>query len=368
MTVVRVSYVDLAAQWEEDQDELLPIITNVLASGQYILGNDVELLEGELAEFCGAEFCVALNSGTDALVLALSALGVGRGDEVVTPPNSFVASTAAIAHLGATPVFADVGQDQLLEADAVRRVLTTKTKAIMPVHLTGRVCKMNEFESLSLTTGIPIIEDAAQSIGSRYLDKPSGSWGVVGCFSGHPLKNLGAVGDSGFLVTSDRNIAEHARRLRNHGLVERNVVSSFGVVSRMDTLKASVLRYRLRKLPDIIARRRRNASIYFEELSGLDIALPFESPHEYNTFHTFVVQVNDRDTLREHLVSRGVGTAIHYPVPIHLQPASERFGYSSGSFPRCEEQASRILSLPIHQNLRSDSIRYVAACIKEFYE
>lgn len=364
---MRVNYVDLAAQWEEDKDELLPIIESVLASGQYILGDQVELLEAELAEFCGTEFCVALNSGTDALVLALSALGVGPGDEVVTPPNSFVASTAAIAHLGATPVFADVQENQSLDPASVLRVLTSKTKAIMPVHLTGRLCKMEEFESLSRESGVPIVEDAAQSVGSTYNDRSSGSWGVAGCFSGHPLKNLAAVGDAGYLVTSDSDMAAHARRLRNHGLIDRNTVKSFGVVSRMDTLKAAVLRYRLGKLPHIIQRRRNNADLYFEELKGLDLTLPVEGEKEFNTFHTFVIQVDKRDELREHLAVRGVGTAIHYPIPIHLQPAAARYGYGPGSFPNCEAQASRILSLPIHQNLDSDQIHYVATCVKEFY-
>ncbi|MCG3770117.1 MAG: dTDP-3-amino-3,4,6-trideoxy-alpha-D-glucose transaminase [Nitrosomonadaceae bacterium] len=367
MTVLQVPYVDIPAQWVEDRDRLLPVIERVLGSGNYILGDAVEQFESAVARFCEVQHCVAVNSGTDALMLALSALGIGRGDEVITPPNSFISSTAAVAHLGATPVFVDVMGDQSINPEAVRKAITPKTKAIMPVHLTGRLCRMDELETLSEESGVPIVEDSAQSIGSRFLGRPSGSWGVAGCFSGHPLKNLAAIGDAGFLVTSSPTVAEHARRLRNHGLVDRNIVQSFGVVSRLDSLKAAILLYRLERLDSVISRRRFNAAHYFAVLTGSDVALPFEREPEYNTYHTFVIQVDERDRLKNYLESHGVGTTIHYPVPIHLQPAARRYHYERGSFPVCEEQANRILSLPIHQHLRPEEIEYVASCIRNFY-
>jgi dTDP-4-amino-4,6-dideoxygalactose transaminase len=364
---MEVGYVDLPAQWMEDRDGLLPIIEEVLASGQYILGEAVENFEHAMADFCGVEHCVAVNSGTDALVLALSALRVGVGDEVITPPNSFISSTAAVSHLGATPVFVDVLGDQSINPDAVRAAITPKTKAIMPVHLTGRLCRMDELEAISEESGVPIVEDSAQSIGSRYMGRSSGSWGIAGCFSGHPLKNLAAIGDAGFLVTSSSTIAESARVLRNHGLADRSTVEVFGVVSRLDTLKAAVLQYRLERLESVILRRRSNAALYFEALAGSDVVLPLERDPEYNTYHTFVIQVDDRDGLKEYLQNHGVGTAIHYPIPIHLQPAAHRYQHGPGSFPVCEEQAKRILSLPIHQHLRPEAVEYVATCIRNYY-
>lgn len=365
---MEVRYVDLAAQWAEDRDALLPIMESVMASGEYIMGEAVQSFESAIASYCQVEYCVAVNSGTDALVLALSALGIGRGDEVITPPNSFIASTAAIAHLGATPVFVDVLSDQTIDPVAVRGAISPRTKAIMPVHLTGRLCRMDELESISAEFGIPLVEDAAQSIGSRYMGRPSGSWGLVGCFSGHPLKNLSAIGDAGFLVTSSSVIAEHARKLRNHGLVDRNTVTVFGGVSRLDTLKAAVLLYRLQRLGSIIERRRANAELYFEALGGGVVELPYETEAEFNSYHTFVIQTDDRDRLQAYLKDRGVGTAIHYPIPIHLQPVAERYKHGPGSFPVCENQARRILSLPIHQHLLPAQINYVAACIRAFHE
>ena len=364
---MRINYVDLAAQWNEDQDDLLPVIVEALAAGQHILGAVVVVLERALARLCEVDHCVTVNSGTDALILGLSALGIGPGDEVITPPNSFVASTAAIAHLGATPVFVDVLDDQTIDPGQVRRAVSPKTKAIMPVHLTGRLCRMDELELIADEYGLFIIEDAAQSIGSKYLGRPSGSWGTVAAFSGHPLKNLAAVGDAGFLVTKDGRVAEYARRIRNHGLLDRNVVSSFGIVSRMDTLQAAVLNFRLGKLPSIIERRRWNAASYFQGLADAPLQLPVEGEKEFNTYHTFVVQLEERDSLKSHLAAKGIGTAIHYPIPIHLQPAAKRYGHGPGSFPETERQASRILSLPIHQNLKHEELAYIVSCIRDFF-
>lgn len=366
VTQTPIPYVDIGTQFAQERDDLMPIIEEILASGMYVGGPWNDKLEVALAERCGTKHAVALNSGTDALILSLAALGIGRGDEVITPPNSFVASTAVIAHVGARPVFADVLPDQNIDPAEIEKKITPKTKAIMPVHLTGRVADMGPIRSIAERHGLAVIEDAAQSIGSLYDGKPSGSLGDAGCFSAHPLKNLNACGDAGFLTTDRDDVAEYARLYRNHGLVDRNTVARFGSVSRMDQIQAAILHYRLGKMDDLIERRRNNAALY---RTLLDPALVFSPPCqeiEFNSFHTFVIQVDHRDALQAHLSSLGIGTAIHYPVPIHLQPAAAYLGHKSGDFPVTELQSERIITLPIHQNLTEDEIRRVAGAVNAF--
>lgn len=363
-----IPYVNLGAQWESERDELLPIIDNILSTGQYIAGEAVEKFEKDVAKLCDVRYVVTLNSGTDALTLALHSVGVRSGDEVITPPNSFIASTGAIVHLGARPVFVDVRPDLNIDPERIEQAITAKTKAIMPVHLTGRIADMNRILAISEKYDIPVIEDAAQAIGSKYENKPSGSFGKIGCFSVHPLKNLNACGDGGFITTNDEDIFLTARSLRNHGLVHRDTVAQFGYVSRMDTLQASILNYRLRKLEDVIAKRKANAEFYFKHLNRKHASLPEEKEHEFNTYHTFVVQVQDRDELRTHCTTAGIETAIHYPTPIHLQPAAGNFGYKKGDFPMAEQQSDRILTLPIHQHLTADDLEKTVSAINAFYE
>jgi dTDP-4-amino-4,6-dideoxygalactose transaminase len=356
----KIPYVNLAAQWQLERDELLPIIEKVLASGQYIGGGQVEEFERQAALLCQTKHCVALNSGTDALVFGLLALGVGPGDEVITPPNSFVASTAAIVHIGAKPVFVDVLPDQNIDPGKLEAAISPATKAIMPVHLTGRMARMDEIQAISAGRGIPVIEDAAQAIGSKYMDIPSGKWGKVGCFSTHPLKNLNACGDGGFLVTDDDEIARQVRLMRNHGLADRNTVERFGNVSRMDALQAAILNFRIARLESVTAARRRNAAIYRELLDRSKVYVADDRSAEFNTYHTFVVQVGQRDQLRQELLEAGIETAVHYPVPIHLQPAAKNLGCGAGSFPVTERQAGRILTLPVHQYLSADDVAEIA--------
>ena len=356
----KIPYVNLAAQWQSDRDELLPIIEKVLASGQYIGGEHVEEFERRATELCQTRHCVALNSGTDALVCGLAALGVGSGDEVITPPNSFIASTAAIAHLGAKPVFVDVLPDQNIDPAKLEAAITPATKAIMPVHLTGRMARMDEIQMIAARHGIPVIEDAAQAIGSSYKDIPSGKWGRVACFSTHPLKNLNACGDGGFLVTDDDGIARQVRLVRNHGLVDRDTVERFGHVSRMDALQAAILNYRISKLDAVTAARRKNALLYRKLLDRSKIFVPDDQDCEFNTYHTFVVQVSERDLLRKELLEVGIETSVHYPVPIHLQPAARHLGYTTGSFPVTERQVGRILTLPVHQYLAVGDVAEIA--------
>ena len=362
-----VKYVNLSKQWNYERKDLLGIIDNQILKGDWVNGSEIEKFEKKITKICKTKYCVALNSGTDALVLGLMSLNVKRGDEVITTSNSFIASTAAIVHIGAKPVFVDVSDDQNIDANKIEKKITSKTKAIMPVHLTGRVSNMKKIIQISKKYKIPVIEDAAQSIGSKLYSNPSGSFGDIGCFSAHALKNLNAIGDSGYLVTNNYNYYKKVKSMRNHGMENRNIIKSFGYVSRMDNLQATVLNYRIKNLEKIISSRRYNANLYLDILDNKNVFIPREKDYEFNTYHTFVVQVEKRKKLIDYLISKKIETAIHYPIPIHLQPCSKSFGYTRGSLPKTERQAKKILTLPINQYLSKKNVVYVAKSINEFY-
>ncbi|HYD63862.1 DegT/DnrJ/EryC1/StrS family aminotransferase [Azospirillum sp.] len=362
-----IPYVDLSRQFDEERDELLAVVTEALARGDWVGGAAVGELERALSEFHGGLEAVALNSGTDALALALKGLGVGPGDEVITPANSFFASTAAVVQAGATPVLVDVLPDQNMDPKAAERAITPRTRAIMPVHLTGRMGDMDALMAVAEAHGLKVVEDAAQSIGSAHRGRLAGTIGDAGCFSAHPLKNLNACGDAGFLVTRDAEMAARLRRLRNHGMVDRNTVAEFGIVSRLDTLQAAILLMRLKRLPGVIERRRRNARLYRDLLDPAHVFMPAEREEAFDTHHTFVIQVDRRDELQAHLAAQGIGTGIHYPIPIHLQPAAARLGYREGDFPAVEAQARRILTLPVNQFMTPDDIARVARAVNRFF-
>ena len=364
---MKIPYVNLAKQYIKEKKNLNKIFNNVLNSGNYVGGNFIKNFEKNISKFCGTDYCVSLNSGTDALTLALYLSGVRKGDEVITTPNSFIASTAVIVHLGAKPVFVDVLEDQNINPHLIENKITSKTKVIMPVHLSGRVCKMDKIKKIARDNNLIIIEDSAQAIGSKYDGKMSGSFGEIGCFSAHPLKNLNAIGDSGFLTTNSKKIYDLANDLKNHGMTNRNVVKNFGNVSRMDNLQAEILDYRLKKLPNIIKNRRKNAEIYREIIDQKNVFIPIETTKEFNTYHTFVIQVPKRDKLKKYLKSQGIETSIHYPIPIHLQPAAKKLGYKKGDFLKTEEQSKKILTLPINQFLTEKEIKYISNKINKFY-
>jgi len=364
---MKIPFVKLEAQWELERRSLLPIIEGVLTSGSYVGGERVSRFEKLAAEYCGVAYCAALNSGTDALMCALWALGVRGGDEVITPPNSFIASTAAIVHLGATPVFVDVLDNQLIDPNAIEKAITDKTKAIMPVNLTGKIASMAKIQNIAEKYSISIVEDAAQSMGSMLNGRMSGSFGHFGCFSTHPLKNLNACGDGGFVVSNDEELILKIKAYRNHGFIERNIVNQFGLVSRMDELQSAILSFRIKKLDKVITKRRENAKLYINNLNSEYVKTPQEGAHEFDSYHTFVIQCHRRDELACVLRNAGIQTAIHYPTPIHLQPASESLGYKIGDFPRVEAQASTILTLPIHQFLEKEEISKIIKVINNFY-
>jgi dTDP-4-amino-4,6-dideoxygalactose transaminase len=363
-----IPYVDLGKQWTIEKKFLLKLIDRTMSEGDWVGGKEIEKFENNIKKICKTKYAIALNSGTDALTLGLYMLGIRKGDEVITTPNSFIASAATIAHLGAVPKFVDVLPDQNINPELIVKSITKKTKAIMPVHLTGRISEMKKIMQISKKYNIPVIEDGAQSIGSKYMNKPSGSFGDIGCFSAHPLKNLNAMGDAGYLVTNNKKINDKIKDLRNHGMNSRNKIKHFGHVSRMDNLQAAILNYRLKNLNTIIKKRRFNANFYKKNLNSKNVFVPEEKIYEFNSYHTFVVQVKKRDQLRLYLKKNNIITAIHYPTPIHLQPACKKYNYKKGDFIETEKQAKSILTLPINQFLSLKNLDYIVNKINKFYE
>lgn len=363
---MRVPYVDFSAQYASERRGLLPALDRALAKGQHILGDEVASFEKRFAKLCGVRHAVGVANATDALVLALKALGVKPGDEVITAPNSFVASASASALLGATPAFADVGPDQLLDARAFEKAVTRRTKVVIPVHLTGKICDMDAINAVAKRRGILVLEDAAQAVGAVYKGRRAGSLGRAACFSFHPLKNLNAAGDAGAVVTDDSELAGRLRLLRNHGLKTRNDVAFWGYNSRLDNLQAAILNHRLPRLKQVNAARRKNAAFYRKTLAGIaGMECPIDAAGD--VYHLFVIQCDRRDELQAFLRSEGISTAVHYPVPLHLQAPCKALGYASGDFPEAERQSRRILSLPIHQYLTRRQLEHVTASIRRFY-
>ena len=368
--VRQVPYVDIAGQHVAIKEELLEAIDTVITRGQFILGEEVERFERDFAKLCGVRFAVGLNSGTDALVLALRALGVGdgEGDEVITAPNSFVASAGSIGLAGARPVFVDVGEDYNIDPGRIAEAITPSTKAIMPVHLTGRPAAMDEIVEIASECGLLVVEDCAQAVMAEYRGRRAGSLGHVGCFSFHPLKTLNACGDGGVVTTNDEELYEKLRVMRNLGLRTRDECVTWSTNSRLDTLQAAVLLVKLKYLERWTAKRRANAAFYQAELGSLEeVVVPVDALHERAVYHTFVIQAERRDELRAHLKRRGVGTAVHYPVPIHLQPAAAELGNPPGSFPVTEHQVTRVVSLPVYPELQSSQLEQVVGAVHEFY-
>lgn len=363
-----VPYVDLAGQHAEMKEELLDAIGDVLDHGRFILGQEVEEFEGRFAKLCGVQYAVGLNSGTDALILALRALGIGPGDEVITAPNSFVASAGCIAQVGARPVFVDVGDDYNIDPTLIEAAVTSHTRAIIPVHLTGRPADMDPILSIAAAHGLHVVEDAAQAVTAEYKGRPVGSLGSAGCFSLHPLKTLNACGDGGVLTTNDPEIFRQVNLARNLGLKTRDEASTWSSNSRLDTIQAAILLVKLRHLEVWTERRRANARYYQEHLADVpQVQVPLDKPYQRAVYHTFVVQVDDRDDMRGYLADQGIRTGIHYPIPIHLQEAAASLGYGQGSFPVAEGQSRRILSLPVHHGLDEPDLQHVVTAIREFY-
>jgi dTDP-4-amino-4,6-dideoxygalactose transaminase len=355
---------DFKAQVAAQRQALEAAIARVLSSGWFILGPEVEAFEREFAAFVGVPHAVGVGNGMDALSLALEAVGVQPGDEVITTPNSAFASTLAILRIGARPVFVDLDdRSGALDVSRVADAVTPRTRAILPVHIYGQAVDMTALESF----GITVVGDAAQAHGARLHGRDVGSYGAATGYSFYPTKNLGCLGDGGAVVCSDPAIAEQVRRARNYGQADRYQHTHLGLNSRLDELQAAILRVRLPLLPELNRRRGAIAQRYHEELSGLPLALPVSLPHGEPVWHLYPVRTPRRDPLMAFLRQRGIVTLIHYPTTIPLQPAMARFGFQSGQFPIAERWASELVSLPIGPELGDAQIDAVIAAVRAFF-
>jgi len=368
-----IPLLDLRAQHQTIRDEVMAAITRVVDSQQFILGEEVRQFEEEVAAYCGTSFAIGCASGSDALFLALLALGIGPGDEVLTSPYSFFATAGEITRVGAVPVFVDIDEPTFnLDVRLIEERLAAhpKIRAILPVHLFGGCADMDPICAIARAHGLPVIEDAAQSIGAEYKGRRAGSIGQLGCFSFYPTKNLGGYGDGGMLTTSDADLSSRLRALRVHGSTTRYVHEWVGVNSRLDALQAAVLRVKLRYLDEWSAGRQRNAEYYRTRLTDLSlpVVLPsttyFQTRHIYNQF---TMRCPDRDNLQMYLKQQSIGSEIYYPLPLHLQPCYADLGYKKGDFPVSERFAAEALSIPVQPELAGDDIEYICDTIQAFF-
>lgn len=375
-----VPLLDLGRQYKTIRDEVLASVERVCSSQHFILGAEVEVLEEELAAFTDARFAVGCASGTDALWLALLAVGIQPGDAVVTTAFSFFASASAIVRAGARPVLVDIEPHTLnisperIEA-ALRSSGPQKIRALLPVHLYGQCADKDALQRIADELKIPIVEDAAQAIGARWRERRAGTLGAAAAFSFYPTKNLSAYGDAGMVTTNDRAYAEHMKRLRNHGSPRRYLHEEIGWNSRLDAIQAAVLRVKLPHVEHWNTQRRERAATYDQLLADAGLAgksscpvqLPARSPHAYHVFHQYVIRAERRDDLRQFLAERKIGTEIYYPLPLHLQPCFAYLGYSEGDFPESERAARGVLALPMFPELTEEEQRWVVESVADFY-
>jgi dTDP-4-amino-4,6-dideoxygalactose transaminase len=365
-------FLDLKAEYATMKEDIRAAIDRVLESQQFIMGPEVKQLEAEIAAFIGSSLALGCASGSDALLLVLMALGVDSGDEVITPPFTFVATAGSIARLKAKPVFVDIDRETYnLDATRLEAAITSRTKAIMPVHLFGLPAEMEKINEIARAHHIPVIEDAAQSIGARYRDKYVGNIGSCGCFSFFPSKNLGGAGDGGMITTNDPELAERISVLRDHGSRKKYQYDLLGMNSRLDTLQAAILLVKFKHLEALTQARRRNADRYRQlfRQAGLDkvIVLPVEPEGMLHVYNQFVIRTPQRDQLKEHLRNSGIPTEIYYPSPLHLQPAFDALGYGPGAFPQSEEASQHVLALPVFPRMTEEQQKIVVESVAQFF-
>jgi dTDP-4-amino-4,6-dideoxygalactose transaminase len=362
-----VGFTGLGEQYRALKAPIDAAIQSVIERSAFIGGAELEEFEKWFAKFCAVEHAVGVSSGTAAIELSLRALGIGAGDEVVTAANTFIATAEAIAATGARPVFADVSERTgNLDSEQLARALSPRTRAILPVHLYGQPADMREISALVDPLGIPVVEDAAQAHGARCRGARAGSLGIAGCFSFYPTKNLGSFGDGGMVTTNNHAIAASVRTLRDHGRTSKYEHVAMGFTAKLDNLQAAVIRVQAERLDEWNARRCEAASWYRDELPPEVKVL--DDPRGESVYHLFAVRVHGRDEFRAHLAAQGVETGIHYPVPLHLQPACRHLGYAPGDFPVSERLAREVVSLPMHPFLSRDAVRYVAEAAREFFQ
>ncbi len=367
MPTFTVPYSALAAEASLVKTELMRAVENVLDSGRYILGPEVAAFEREFAEYCQTKFAAGVANGTCALHLVLRGLGLGEGDEVITVPNSFVASASSVALAGAKPVFVDICDDGNMDPQKLEDAITDRTRAIVPVHLTGRPARMNDILEIAQRRDLFVLEDAAQAVGASLDGKRVGSWGHAACFSLHPLKNLHAFGDGGMVTSQDPDMLVRLAKARNHGLANREQCDFWSYNCRLDEIQAAMLRVQLRHL-DEWTEARRNLALRYNRLLRAYVEVPDEGSGEHCVFQTYVVKAEKRDALKLYLNEHGVEALIHYATPIHLQPAARDLGYSASDFPKTMQYVGKIMSLPLYPTLTHAQQDRVVELVSSFYQ
>ena len=359
---MNIPLIDLTTQHKTLRNELNQAIQGVLDRGDFILGQDVVKLEEEFAAYCGTKFAVGVDNGVSALELSLRALGVGTGDEVIVPTHTFTASAAAITFSGAKPVFVDADPVTWnIDVTKIEAAITPRTKAIVPVHLYGLPADMENVLKIARKHNLVVVEDAAQAHGAKFKGQRTGSMGNAAGFSFYPTKNLGACGDAGMVTTNDERVAETVRALRNCGQRQKNVHELEPFNHRLDSMQAAILRVKLHYLDQWLDARRKLAALYNQLLANSDVVAPVEPPDYEHVYHLYVIRSQKRDALQAHLKERGIGTALHYPAPVHLQPFYAGAGYSKGQFPEAEKLSQEILSLPMFPELSREQVEIVAS-------
>ena len=365
----KVPYLDLPAQMAPLRKEIDAAIARTLDNCSFCLGPDVAQFEKDFAKYCGAEHCIAYNSGTSALHIAMMLLNVGPGDEVITTPMTFVATSWAISYVGAKPVYVDIDDATFnLDPKQMEKAITARTKCILPVHLYGHSVDLDPLLAIAKKHNLPLVEDAAQSHAAKYKGKIVGAFGVMSCFSFYPGKNLGAYGEGGAIVTNNAAFNARAKSLREHGSTQRYYHDEVGFNYRMEGIQGAVLGIKLKHLDTWTKERRRVAHRYHELLAGTPLQLPKEADYAESAYHLYVVRHPRRDDLKKHLEANGVGCALHYPLPLHLQKCYASLGYKQGDFPVTEKAARECLSLPIYPELTDAQIQRVAEVVKGFFQ
>lgn len=366
-TQLTIPFVNFKQRYALLRNEILDTVDQIFSSGQYILGDVVQEFEQEICKLLGCQYAIAVANGTDALILALKVLEIGIGDEVIIPVNSFVASVGAVVAVGATPVFCDVSDDLNIDVEKIIPLITPHTKAIMPVHLTGRPADMDAISAIAQKFSLVILEDAAQSIGAKFDNKYTGTLGAMGCFSLHPLKNLFVLGDGGFITTDNEKYANKLKLMRHHGLVDRDNCLAWGLNSRLDSVQAGIGLVGLRHLKHWTNQRRKFATIYQNSLKHV-VKIPVDQGKYFSVYHNFVVLCDRRDELMQYLLENGIETKIHYPIPLHKQVAAKNLACLKNDFSNAEQLAKSMLSLPVYPELTENDIKNICDCILSFYE
>jgi len=366
----KIPLVGIKRQNEAIKGEINKALNNTIEGSNFILGSEIEKFEKNFARFCGAKYCVSLSSGTSALELSLKAYGIGPGDEVITVPHTFIANAEAIVNVGAKPVFCEIDRETFtIDTDLLKNLITRKTKAIMPVDLYGQPCDLDPIIDMAKKNNLTIIEDACQAHGAEYKGKKAGSIAPVTAFSFYPGKNLGAFGDAGAITTDNKELANKLMAIRDHGrLLNKKYEHDYiGGNYRMDELQAAILNVKLKYLEGWVNARRKIASKYRKSIYSENVEHPEEADYSRHAYHLYVIRTNSRDKLMEHLKSKNIYAGIHYPLPLHLQPALKFLGYKKGDFKITEKCADTVLSLPIFPELRTEEIDFILTTINNFF-